>query len=395
MRSEPDIGRTPHILYFPRMLDIVLVQMESVLGEKARNFTKVKTLLDNAGIIANDGGKADGDVGTVAGGVGIIAGDVGQAAGCKMPRLIILPEMFNVGYIPQECHKYAEDFNRHTPADECTAISNCGSTARDAGIADGCGCVRLADGGFVGETVKFLQDLADERNAIIFGTGISKTSSQSQGKNFPTLYNHTGIFLPRKRVQINADDQVHLVENSAFGEVSGYNKIHPFFPETKRGFSAGEYVTLFKIGGWRIASVICYDLRFPELFREAIKMGANLITVQAAWPKIRKAHWETLLRARAIENQVYIAAVNGVSPSEQDPTKQLGGTSMLIDPQGNTIAIGNDSSEAIVRGQITLAPLEKYRQEFPVLQGIAPMNANPQGTIPQDAAALTSPRDAT
>lgn len=375
------------------MLDIILVQMESLLSEKTANFAKVKTLLDNAGIVANDGGKADGGVGTVAGDVRTIAGGVGQAAGCKCPRLIVLPEMFDVGYIPQQPEKYAEDFDSQVTAGDCNglAASGVGRNAGNCGLAAD-GVRRNADGN-VGGTAEFLQQLANETGDIVFGAGIAKVSAKKNGEaaqdeTSPALRNRSAVFVP-----------------GGNGAVSAYDKVHPFFPELNRGFASGDSITLFKIGGWKIASVICYDLRFPELFRDAVKLGANLITVQAAWPKVRKAHWETLLRARAIENQVYIAAVNGVSPSEQDPTKQLAGTSMLIDPLGNVIASGSDSAEEIIRGQVHLEPLKKYRQDFPVLQGIAPqetalqdaahLNANPQGTNPQGAAALTSPRDAT
>ncbi|SHK64213.1 nitrilase-related carbon-nitrogen hydrolase [Fibrobacter sp. UWEL] len=282
------------------MLDVLLVQMESVLGDpassKVKNFDKVKKLL--AG------------VGSAAGSVGSAANSVGSAAGCKCPRLILLPEMFNVGYIPQDCATLAE-----TPANSETEI--------------------------------FLREIAKASGSVVLGAYIAKNADGSLG-------NHSCAILPDGNV------------------AASYNKVHPFFPELKRGFAAGESVNLFEIGGWKIASVICYDVRFPELFRDAVKRGANLITVQAAWPLVRKEHWVTLLKARAIENQVYIAAVNGVSPSEQDPTKRLAGTSMLIDPQGNVITSGSDHQEEVIRGQVTLAPLEKYRQEFPVLQGIAP-----------------------
>lgn len=331
------------------MLDIILVQMESVLGcdagSKVLNFSKVRQLLDSSRLAAGSRGFAAGcsqvtadDAGMAAGCTQVAAGDAGMAAGCtqvaagfKVPRLIVLPEMFNVGYIPRDCAALAE-----APANS--------------------------------ETEDFLRQVAKDTDSIVLGAYIAKNADGSLG-------NHSCAILPDGSV------------------ASSYNKCHPFFPELKRGFSAGDSVTLFKIGGWKIASVICYDLRFPELFRDAVKMGANLITVQAAWPLVRKEHWVTLLKARAIENQVYIAAVNGVSPSEQDPTKQLGGTSMLIDPQGNIIASGSDSAEQLVCGQVTLAPLVKYRQDFPVLQGIAPTedtagNATLQASAEQNIAQM-------
>lgn len=225
--------------------------------------------------------------------------------------LIILPEMFATGYIPKEVDAFAETFKDDRSS----------------------------------ETHHFLTQLAKEKNCGVMGTGILR-----DGEKF---YNHSGFYLPEEKA-----------------EVSGYNKRKPFFPELKRNFAAGEKVSLFRIEGWKIATAICFDLRFPELFRDAVKSGANLIVVQAAWPKIRKYHWETLLKARAIENQVYIAAVNGVSTSEVDPSKQLGGTSMIIDPQGIVLAQGNDFEESIVHAEINLEPLLKYRSDFPVLDSV-------------------------
>ena len=122
---------------------------------------------------------------------------------------------------------------------------------------------------------------------------------------------------------------------------------------------------------WTIASFICYDLRFPEIFREATQKGANLISIQAAWPAKRRAHWETLLKARAIENQVYIAAVNAVSTAPNAPTP-LAGTSLIISPNGDIIAEGSTQSEMIITAELDLQAERNYRKSFPVLNGFVP-----------------------
>lgn len=222
------------------------------------------------------------------------------------PGLIIFPEMFSTGYIPKNPADFAEDFSSNV----------------------------------AGPIAKFLSELANETGCAVMGAGIGRNASNK-------LTNHSSVYLPGQST-----------------EFSGYNKVHPFFPELQE-FAAGESVTLFKIGEWKIASTICYDLRFPELFRDAVKMGAKLITVQAAWPLIRKEHWETLLKARAIENQVYIAAVNGVGG---EPA--LGGNSMIITPQGEIISRGSDNCEEIVNNTLNLSSLDEYRKAFPVLNGI-------------------------
>ena len=236
--------------------------------------------------------------------------------------ILLLPEMFSTGYLPTEPSGFSADFSADfTNAEEESHIKN--------------------------ETVGFLQQLARDTRCIVVGSGIHEIEG---GKKFT---NHSGIFTP-----------------DGFREVSGYHKCHPFFPELKCNFTAGKNISLVKLGHWKIASFICYDLRFPERFRDAVKQGANLITLQAAWPLVRKEHWETLLKARAIENQVYIAAVNGVSPSEKDSSKKLAGTSMIIDPQGNIIQRASQDEQALIRETVSLDPLIKYRRDFPVLQGI-------------------------
>jgi predicted amidohydrolase len=128
-------------------------------------------------------------------------------------------------------------------------------------------------------------------------------------------------------------------------------------------FCAGTKVNLFKISSWNTAATICFDLRFPELYRDAVKAGARLITVQAAWPAVRIAHWKTLLQARAIEDQVYIAAVNCTGYALN------GGNSMIVNPKGDIIAAANQE-EGIVFARIESAPQEEYRTKFPVLKGI-------------------------
>jgi predicted amidohydrolase len=110
-------------------------------------------------------------------------------------------------------------------------------------------------------------------------------------------------------------------------------------------------------------------LRFPEIFRDATKQGANLITIQAAWPAKRRAHWETLLKARAIENQVYIAAVNAVSTTP-DQKAPLAGSSLIITPNGDVITQGPTNEEAVLSAELDLQAEKNYRKSFPVLDGI-------------------------
>ena len=240
--------------------------------------------------------------------------------------LILLPEMFATGYVPADLDNAAEDFSSNS-----------------------------AD-----ETARTLSEIADATNCTIMGAGITRASHG--------FYNHVSIYKPNEAQ-----------------EFCGYNKMNLFFPE-KESFKAGENINLFKLKenpdqvgndnkaesvSWTIASFICYDLRFPEIFREATKKGANLITIQAAWPAKRRAHWETLLRARAIENQVYIAAVNAVSenPNQKLP---LAGTSLIISPNGDILAEGPTQNEVIISAELDIQAERDYRKSFPVLEGIVP-----------------------
>lgn len=238
--------------------------------------------------------------------------------------LVLLPEMFATGYVPADLDDAAEDFSSNES----------------------------------GATTQTLSEIADETNCTIMGAGITRASHG--------FYNHISIYKPHEAK-----------------EFCGYDKMNLFFPE-KKNFKAGENINLFKLKeipdqvgndnkaesvSWTIASFICYDLRFPEIFREATKQGANLITIQAAWPAKRRAHWETLLKARAIENQVYIAAVNAVSESFDEKTP-LAGTSLIISPNGDILAEGPSQNEAIISAELDREAEHNYRKSFPVLEGI-------------------------
>ncbi len=130
----------------------------------------------------------------------------------------------------------------------------------------------------------------------------------------------------------------------------------------KRGSSVVNLNT--KIGN--LGFTICYDLRFPELYRELTFRGARLIIVPAAFTMFTgKDHWEALLRARAIENQVYIAAPNQIG--EHPDNKMCYGNSMIIDPWGKVIARASDKTGTIVT-DIDWDYLDEVRSKLPSLK---------------------------
>jgi predicted amidohydrolase len=149
--------------------------------------------------------------------------------------------------------------------------------------------------------------------------------------------------------------------------VHTYRKIHLF------GFDHGEAATLtagedastFPLGDFTtMAMTTCYDIRFPELYRLFLDAGAELVVVPAGWPAARLDHWQLLLRARAVENQVFVIGCNQVGSQEG---VVLGGHSLVIDPWGGILAEAGDE-EQLLTVDIDLALVAKTRAEFPVLR---------------------------
>jgi omega-amidase len=159
-----------------------------------------------------------------------------------------------------------------------------------------------------------------------------------------------------------------LVFNPQGALAASYAKIKPFSPgkETLH-YASGETVTVFEWQGIRVAPFICYDLRFPELFRRAAwQARPELFVVIANFPEKRSQHWVRLLQARAIENQAYVLGVNRVG---KDPHYTYGGRSILVDPQGDLVADAGTAA-GWVQGRLDLESLRQYRQGLPFLDDL-------------------------
>ena len=144
-----------------------------------------------------------------------------------------------------------------------------------------------------------------------------------------------------------------------------YAKMHPFTPGGEaEHYTAGDRPVAFGWGDCTVSPFICYDLRFPEIFRE---LGAahrpELFAVIANWPEKRIHHWVRLLQARAIENQAYVMGVNRVG---SDPHYTYPGRSIIVDPQGEILADAGDR-EGFIQAKLDLATLRKYREGLPFL----------------------------
>ena len=147
-------------------------------------------------------------------------------------------------------------------------------------------------------------------------------------------------------------------------EAARYSKIQPFTPGGEsEHYAAGESSLAFRWGDFTVSPFVCYDLRFPEHFRDAARLGAQLMTVIANWPVARIQHWVTLLQARAIENQCYVAGVNRCG---SDPKLAYSGRSLIVNPKGEILADAGDE-QCLISARVDAGELASYRRELPFL----------------------------
>ncbi len=191
----------------------------------------------------------------------------------------------------------------------------------------------------VGITEAFLSDSA-RRWGITLMAGLARAPGGC-GANEAVVYGPDGVLLTR------------------------YQKLQPFTGAGEQNsWPAGDRIVLFPWNGFMVAPFICYDLRFPELFRRALEQGATLFAVCANWPVARHDHWTLLLKARAIENQ---ACVVGVNRAGADPRFSYRGGSLIIGPGGEILAEAGDSAEAI-RAAVSPAMVADWRASFPAVR---------------------------
>ncbi|MCB1208106.1 MAG: carbon-nitrogen family hydrolase [Verrucomicrobiales bacterium] len=144
-----------------------------------------------------------------------------------------------------------------------------------------------------------------------------------------------------------------------------YAKQQPFtFGGESAVHGRGSRPTRFEWGGFRIAPLICYDLRFPELARAAVAQGVDMLVYIASWPIKRQQHWITLLQARAIENLAFVVGVNRCG---QDPQFTYSGRSLVVDPHGIIIADAAER-EGVASVECLPAVAQAWRRDFPALQ---------------------------
>lgn len=230
--------------------------------------------------------------------------------------LVVLPELFDVGYFAFE------------------------SYAREAEPLDG-------------TTLSRLQEVAAEREVGVLAGTVVEDLAESAARGFETPardgFANTAVFFDRDGSRRATYRKHHL-----FGYESAEAEL----------LVPGESIETVDFEGFTIGVTTCYDLRFPELYRTLVDDGVTLTLVPSAWPYPRVEHWQLLPRARAVENLMYVAAVNGVGTFEE---ATLMGRSTVYDPWGTVVA-GSGDEPTVVRARIDPEQVETRREEFPALQ---------------------------
>lgn len=147
------------------------------------------------------------------------------------------------------------------------------------------------------------------------------------------------------------------------GSADYYDKVHLFgYGGETEHYRAGRRRVVAEYGGVRFLLQVCYDLRFPVFARN--RGDYDAIIYVASWPASRIGAWQTLLRARAIENQCFVAGINRTGA---DPACRYSGASAIIGPKGETLAEADGADEQWINARLDMAALDAFRRKFPVL----------------------------
>jgi predicted amidohydrolase len=151
--------------------------------------------------------------------------------------------------------------------------------------------------------------------------------------------------------------------------IDKYRKILPFvLTDEVRHFKPGNELKVVETPSGKIGLMVCYEIRFPEIARKLVKMGADFLAVPAEFPKERIEHWRLLLRARALENLCYVVGANCVEGDLGYP-----GHSMIVDPLGDVVVEAGGLQEVIM-GEISLEEQDRIRKRLPFLDDMKKLN---------------------
>ncbi len=195
-----------------------------------------------------------------------------------------------------------------------------------------------------GETLAYLRSLSARTGCVVQG-GRTVREGEGLALNCAPVFSGRGESAP-------------LVE---------YTKVHPFsFGREPEAFRGGTEVMTYSWGSLTVCPAICYDLRFPELFRRGLLAGAEAFALGANWPSPRAAHWRALAIARAIENQAFVFAVNRAG---SDPHLDYSGGSLVVGPKGEILGELGDE-EGVLSVEIDPDAVRAWRATFPAWKDI-------------------------
>ncbi len=185
-------------------------------------------------------------------------------------------------------------------------------------------------------------------------------------------YLQLGSFL--ERTESGAVHNTAVLLDPSGEIVHSYRKVHVFGYQSREAeiLTPGTGVSAVQTPYGRLGATTCYDLRFPELWRDLVDTGAEGVLVPAAWPAARRAHWRLFTSCRAVEEQLLIFACNAVGT--QDGV-ELGGYSRVIDPWGEVLAEAG-TEEGITSCEVDPDIVRRTRKEFPVLADRRPRSAS-------------------
>ncbi|MCC8070837.1 MAG: nitrilase family protein [Bacteroidales bacterium] len=200
-----------------------------------------------------------------------------------------------------------------------------------------------------GATLRWMAALTYRLNAAICGSVATEEKDQEEGVK--RYFNRLYFVTPE-------------------GETTLYDKHHLFtFSGEHEHYTAGKDRSELTFCGVRFRLAICYDIRFPWWLRNRPEEPYDVLIVVASWPQSRRAVWDILLRARAIENQAYVVGVNRIG---SDPSCDYDGGSAIISPYGGILVAASDNKSEIKSATIDLGRLYNFRRKFPVLNDSDP-----------------------
>ncbi|MGI5949295.1 carbon-nitrogen family hydrolase [Peptoniphilus sp.] len=235
-----------------------------------------------------------------------IAEDAIKSAAEEKSDVVVLPELWDVSFFPKNVRDLADVEGRRTK--------------------------------------KFLEELSKKYNINIVGGSVANIID---GKLYNTCY----------------------IYDRNGKEVGMYNKVHLFSPSGEHEiFSAGDKLVTFELDGVKCGVSICYDVRFVEWVRMNALKDIEIFFLPAAWPDVRTMHWDTLNRARAIENQMFVVCVNSLGKAYDT---KFGGHSAIIDPWGEYVIKPNEEVGNFT-GEVDLSVIKGIRESINVFRDRRP-----------------------